>query len=617
MKWTKGLDEGPFEDRSIDYTYGSIGNHASPVDEIKLLKSFNIDPFIVDMKRTRPYDQLDEKHQTVFNPNYTRIIYFSDRPYNCKPNCVQDCRSALKPFTIYENDHLFLMDPSLELNEPCAERKVYKGEWHGQSAAFKCIFHDVDKDNNFEEIDAEFFEQMRISKRPGAQNILKPYAYLKGQIRELTDGVLMSQRNMTILIYPKCDTDLRKLIKDPSNDWIFKKKNFWYLIDCCLNGMKVIAERELCHNDIKPSNILLNIKSEEDFEVFIADFGLCKAVGGGTPGFASPECYSRDGFQTWKSDIYSFGKTLEYILLGNLMNEPDRNNNLLWNQAFGMKNVLHEKILKEFPILKCIKEMTNRNFQRRPSFQSIKSQLKSAINRGRFDVKRLRDKLKVQKSRDDNSMAFEKCDLDGTLGSLMTGLTLNTSLPVSKIVHDQGDTQLCWAYATATMIRSSLKIFLRNVESFIFNGHHKINEMNKPSKYKELVDFLELVRALLYDETSETFHRIVRKQLRMFVCPRSIYRKDVSQAAFLDNLIYKVSNIYFIDSCNFDFKLATPTILGSAGIYQIPFIRELLDPFWTKFDLPILIEFKEVFHPSVCEDSKIHDNYLREVLISF
>ena len=213
------------------------------------------------------------------------------------------------------------------------------------------------------------------------------------------------------------------------------------------------------------------------------------------------------------------------------MNEPDRNNNLIWNSAYGMKKVIHEEILKAFPILKCIKEMTNTDFRRRPSFQSIRSQLKSAINRGRFDVKRLRDKLQVlkQKSKYDNPMAFEKCDLDGTLGTLMTGLTLNTSLAVSKIVHDQGDTQLCWAYATATMIRSSLKIFLKNVESFIFNGHHKINDMNKPSKYKELIDFLELVRALLCDESSEAFHRIVRKQLRMFVCPRSIYRKDISQ----------------------------------------------------------------------------------------
>lgn len=545
MTWTKGSFEGSFEDRSIDYTYGSFGNHASSVDEINLLKSYHIDPFIIDMNRTRPYNQLDEKHQAVFYPNYSRIIYFCDRPYNCNSNCAQDCRSKLKPFTIYENDHLFSMDPSLELNEPCAERKVYKGEWHGQPAAFKCIFHDVDKDDNFEEIDAEFFEQMRISKRPGAQNILKPYAYLKGQIRKLTDGGVISQSNMTILIYPRCDTDLRKLIKDPTNNWIFKKKNFWYLIECCLNGMKVIAERELCHNDIKPSNILLKIKSEEDFEVFIADFGLCKAVGGGTPGFASPECYSREGFQTWKSDIYSFGKTLQYLLLGNLMNEPDRKKALLWNPAYGMKKILHEEILKSFPILKCIKEMTNTNFDRRPSFKSIRNQLKSAINRGRFDVKRIRDKLQVpnQKYKYDNPMVFEKCDLDGTLGTLMTGLTLNTSLPVSKIAHDQGDTQLCWAYATSTMIRSSLKIFLKNVESFIFNGHHKIYMKNKPSKYKELVDFLELVRAILYDEKSEAFHRIVRKQLRMFVCPRSIYRKDISQAAFLDNLIYKVSNL--------------------------------------------------------------------------
>ena len=59
------------------------------------------------------------------------------------------------------------------------------------------------------------------------------------------------------------------------------------------------------------------------------------------------------------------------------------------------------------------------------------------------------------------------------------------------------------------------------------------------------------------------------------------------------------------------FKLATPTIFGPSGIYQIPFIRDLLDPFWTLFDLPITIEFKEVFHPYACEPSNFSDTFLR------
>ena len=314
-------------------TYGSFGNHPAEDDEIGLLKSLGLDPFIINMDGRRPYDQLSNEQRQYFS-NYSRTIYFSERPYSCNSKCRQNCKSALKPFTIYENDHVFSMDSNLELNEPHADRKVYQGEWHGQPAAFKCIFHDIGQDNNFKAIDTEFFEQMKLSKRRGAGNILRPYAYLKGQVREVNDGQLISQRNMTILIYPLCDTDLRKLIKQPSNNWIFEPQSFWYLIESCLNGMKVIADKNMCHNDIKPSNILLNIKSNRSIEVFIADFGLCKADGGGTPGFASPECYSIKGFQVWKSDIYSFGKTLQYLLIGNLMNEVSRKDGRMWNHGY-------------------------------------------------------------------------------------------------------------------------------------------------------------------------------------------------------------------------------------------------------------------------------------------
>jgi len=312
---------------------------------------------------------------------------------------------------------------------------------------------------------------------------------------------------MTILIYPECDTDLRKLIKHQPSNGIFAPQNFWFLIESCLNGMKVIADRKLCHNDIKPSNILLKEESDGSFEVFIADFGLCKADGGGTPGFASPECYSPKGFQVWKSDIYSFGKTLLYLLLGNLINKADRNDKRVWNQGFG------KQLLKRFPILQCIKLMTHSNVDRRPPFESIYHDLEQAIG-PEFDVEAIRNRLQFykQKTKHDIPMTFENCNLDGTLGSLMTGLTINTSQPVSMVAHDQGDTHLCWAFSTATMIRSSLKIFLKNhVFPFILNGHHTINEHDTPDEYANLVEFLKYIRAHVYDDK---FHRIVKHQLR-------------------------------------------------------------------------------------------------------
>jgi serine/threonine protein kinase len=93
----------------------------------------------------------------------------------------------------------------------------------------------------------------------------------------------------------------------------------------------VAAERQkLVHRDIKPSNIMLvNEPEEEHLLVKVIDFGLAKSVGAssdksvtvtlggfvGTPHFASPEQLEEreiDG----RSDIYSLGATLWYMLLG-------------------------------------------------------------------------------------------------------------------------------------------------------------------------------------------------------------------------------------------------------------------------------------------------------------
>ncbi|MBV9731915.1 MAG: protein kinase, partial [Verrucomicrobia bacterium] len=93
----------------------------------------------------------------------------------------------------------------------------------------------------------------------------------------------------------------------------------------------VAAERQkLVHRDIKPSNIMLvNEPEEEHLLVKVIDFGLAKSVGSssdksvtvtlggfvGTPHFASPEQLEEreiDG----RSDIYSLGATLWYMLLG-------------------------------------------------------------------------------------------------------------------------------------------------------------------------------------------------------------------------------------------------------------------------------------------------------------
>lgn len=98
----------------------------------------------------------------------------------------------------------------------------------------------------------------------------------------------------------------------------------------------VAAEKAgVVHRDLKPSNIML-VRSDDDAVapvVKVIDFGLAKAtvqtisgqpveltVGGfiGTPGFASPEQFDANTPLDTRSDIFSLGVTLWYLLTGSV-----------------------------------------------------------------------------------------------------------------------------------------------------------------------------------------------------------------------------------------------------------------------------------------------------------
>jgi serine/threonine protein kinase len=92
----------------------------------------------------------------------------------------------------------------------------------------------------------------------------------------------------------------------------------------------IAAERQhLVHRDIKPSNLMLVREGDGEILVKVIDFGLARSAvmqsttageitsGGfvGTPYFASPEQLDRQP-EDIRSDIYSLGVTLWYMLLG-------------------------------------------------------------------------------------------------------------------------------------------------------------------------------------------------------------------------------------------------------------------------------------------------------------
>ena len=94
-------------------------------------------------------------------------------------------------------------------------------------------------------------------------------------------------------------------------------------------GLEALHEQKLVHRDIKPTNIVVNLKDDGRVTSKIIDLGLAKDVAepgsqsaisttgtfAGTPAFASPEQIAGLGLDI-RSDLYSLGVTLWVMLAG-------------------------------------------------------------------------------------------------------------------------------------------------------------------------------------------------------------------------------------------------------------------------------------------------------------
>ena len=82
------------------------------------------------------------------------------------------------------------------------------------------------------------------------------------------------------------------------------------IIDDILDGTDYLHHRGVLHNDIKPSNIVVNAHGAAriiDFGLSISDDSVYKGCMGGSPGYSAPEIMAGKGPAGAASDMYSIG----------------------------------------------------------------------------------------------------------------------------------------------------------------------------------------------------------------------------------------------------------------------------------------------------------------------
>lgn len=244
---------------------------------------------------------------------FNRSVYFSIEDYPCPEGCLLRCKSRMKAFFSNNGSLVKMIKPNKVGNGGFGN--VYKGKWHVEKVAFKCILIDLGTYAHKEteaflsrnpklrgltypqflrlQIEIEEFRRPFSLSGPG---ILQPIAFFRQQ-NQVDEGektkygdIWWRPRNYNVYVYPLYECNLYELHNDYHDS--FTDEILEHILTQCLVSLETLFLNSFTHNDIKPQNFLVKfLTKKKDLmktEIVLTDFGLTDSLGG-TPLFASPE----------------------------------------------------------------------------------------------------------------------------------------------------------------------------------------------------------------------------------------------------------------------------------------------------------------------------------------
>ena len=176
-----------------------------------------INPNVIDYKGDTQIDiypasfKIERAKQLL--AQFPTSIYYSTEDINCKVTCSFDCSSKLKKFYFKGGEFVSMTDAN-RIGQG-GFGSVFKGSFHGENRAMKCVLIKRIKERNLEDEAVSDLErnlsEILIQVSSAGSGIIVPEAFVRQQVKYADiDGKAIA-RNYNIYVYPLYDCNLYEL----------------------------------------------------------------------------------------------------------------------------------------------------------------------------------------------------------------------------------------------------------------------------------------------------------------------------------------------------------------------------------------------------------------------